>query len=167
MTTLLLGGDWTGQRSGAALIQSWGRGSCEGDNNGADGEISSTATGLFPYGRHALTPQLGLWAIAGYGWGNSPSTPMVRMRPSPTPPWAWLPSDWMGAPGWGQWRHQPHHHRPFADGEDPLGSGGRAGLLRGQPLPPLPGAGACQTLSTFPWGLPPPHHGVGHPARRW
>ncbi len=71
--------------------QSWGRGSCEGDNNGADGEISSTTT-----------PQLGLWAIASYGWGNSPSTPVRRMRPSPTPPWAWLPSDWTGAPGWGQ-----------------------------------------------------------------
>ncbi len=35
--------------------------------NGADGEISSTATGLFPYGRHALTPRLGPWAIASYG----------------------------------------------------------------------------------------------------
>ena len=27
-------------------------------------------TGLFPYGRYALTPRLGLWAIAGHGWGK-------------------------------------------------------------------------------------------------
>ncbi|MCY4055630.1 MAG: hypothetical protein OXF67_07130, partial [Cyanobacteria bacterium MAG CAR4_bin_6] len=27
-------------------------------------------TGLFPYGRYALTPRLGVWAVAGYGWGT-------------------------------------------------------------------------------------------------
>ena len=31
----------------------------EGDTD-AEGEISSTVTGLFPYGRYALTPRLGL-----------------------------------------------------------------------------------------------------------
>ena len=71
VTTLLLGADWTGQhwQAGAALSQSWGSGSYDGDN-GADGEITSTVTGLFPYGRYALTPRLGLWAITGYGWGE-------------------------------------------------------------------------------------------------
>ena len=71
VTTLLLGADWTGRRwqAGAALSQSWGHGSYDGDND-ADGEISSTVTGLFPYGRYALTPRLGLWAVAGYGWGQ-------------------------------------------------------------------------------------------------
>ena len=71
VTTLLLGGDWTGRRwqAGAAVSQSWGHGSYDGDND-ADGEISSTVTGLFPYGRYALTPRLGLWAVAGYGWGQ-------------------------------------------------------------------------------------------------
>ncbi len=46
-------------------------------------------TGVFPYGRYALTPRLGLWAVAGYGWGQlslnpdgpgddaTPSTPMT------------------------------------------------------------------------------------------
>ena len=71
VTTLLLGADWTGQhwQAGAALSQSWGSGSYDGEN-GADGEITSTVTGLFPYGRYALTPRLGLWAVAGHGWGE-------------------------------------------------------------------------------------------------
>ena len=71
VTTLLLGADWHTEhwQAGAALSQSWGSGSYDGDN-GADGEISSTVTGLFPYGRYALTPRLGLWAITGYGWGE-------------------------------------------------------------------------------------------------
>ena len=71
VTTLLLGTDWTGQhwQAGAALSQSWGSGSYDGEN-GADGEITNTMTGLFPYGRYALTPRLGLWAVAGHGWGE-------------------------------------------------------------------------------------------------
>ena len=71
VTTLLLGADWHTEhwQAGAALSQSWGSGSYDGEN-GADGEITSTVTGLFPYGRYALTPRLGLWAIAGYGWGE-------------------------------------------------------------------------------------------------
>ena len=73
VTTLLLGTDWSTGRwqAGAALSQSWGSGSYEGDNEDvADGRISSVITGLFPYGRYALTPRLGLWATAGYGWGE-------------------------------------------------------------------------------------------------
>ena len=71
VTTLLLGADWSrqGWQAGAALSQSWGNGSYEGDNS-SEGEITSTVTGLFPYGRYALTPRLGLWAVAGYGWGQ-------------------------------------------------------------------------------------------------
>ncbi len=71
VTTLLLGADWSAQRwlAGAALSQSWGSGSYGGDS-GAGGETSSTLTGLFPYGRYALTPRLGIWTTAGYGWGQ-------------------------------------------------------------------------------------------------
>ena len=71
VTTLLLGADWHTEhwQAGAALSQSWGSGSYDGEN-GADGEITSTVTGLFPYGRYALTPRLGLWAVAGHGWGE-------------------------------------------------------------------------------------------------
>ena len=73
VTTLLLGADWSTGRwqAGAALSQSWGTGSYDGDNHDiADGRITSLLTGLFPYGRYALTPRLGLWATAGYGWGE-------------------------------------------------------------------------------------------------
>ena len=77
VTTLLLGADWSRQRwqAGAALSQSWGSGSYESEGNGAEGEITSTVTGLFPYGRYALTPRLGLWAVAGYGWGQLSLSP--------------------------------------------------------------------------------------------
>ena len=71
VTTALVGAEWNTQRwrAGAALSHSWGNGSYQGEGDGADGRISSTLTGIFPYGRYALTPRLGVWATAGYGWG--------------------------------------------------------------------------------------------------
>ncbi len=71
VTTLLLGADWSTGRwqAGAALSHSWGNGSYDGEDD-ADGEISTSLTGLFPYGRYALSPRLDLWATAGYGWGQ-------------------------------------------------------------------------------------------------
>ena len=71
VTTALVGAEWNTQRwqAGAALSHSWGNGSYQGEADGADGRISSSLTGVFPYGRYALTPRLGLWATAGYGWG--------------------------------------------------------------------------------------------------
>ncbi len=87
VTTALLGVDWTGQRwqAGAALSQSWGHGSYGGDH-GADGQITTTLTGVFPYGRMA-TPRLGLWAVAGYGWGQlslKPDGTEDEIKPSTT-----------------------------------------------------------------------------------
>ena len=72
VTTALVGAEWSTQRwrAGAALSHSWGNGSYQGEGGGADGRISSSLTGIFPYGRYALTPRLGIWATAGYGWGN-------------------------------------------------------------------------------------------------
>ena len=70
--TALLGAEWSNERwrAGAALSHSWGNGSHQGEGDAADGRISSSLTGIFPYGRYALTPRLGVWATAGYGWGN-------------------------------------------------------------------------------------------------
>ena len=90
VTTALVGADWSTERwrAGAALSHSWGSGSYGEDNNN-DADISTTLTGVFPYGRYGLTPRLGIWAVAGYGWGDlslkpdgdgtdySPSTTMV------------------------------------------------------------------------------------------
>ena len=72
VTTALVGAEWSRERwqAGAALSHSWGNGSYQGEGDGADGRISSSLTGVFPYGRYALTPRLGVWATAGYGWGN-------------------------------------------------------------------------------------------------
>ncbi|MCY4235036.1 MAG: autotransporter outer membrane beta-barrel domain-containing protein [Cyanobacteria bacterium MAG CAR2_bin_4] len=73
VTTALVGADWRAGRwqVGAALSRSWGNGSYEGKgDNGDDGRISATLTGLFPYGRYALSPRLGMWATGGYGWGS-------------------------------------------------------------------------------------------------
>ena len=79
VTTALLGAEWSGARwqAGAALSHSWGSGGYAGDNTDttedtivADGDITTTLTGIFPYGRYGLTPRLGIWATAGYGWGD-------------------------------------------------------------------------------------------------
>ena len=71
VTTALLGAEWNAERwqAGAALSHSWGNGSYEAEN-GMEGEITTTMTGLYPYGRYALSPRLGIWASAGYGWGT-------------------------------------------------------------------------------------------------
>ena len=72
--TALLGADWRTERwqAGAALSHSWGNGSYTGEDDGhGAGKISSAVmTGLFPYSRYALSPRLGVWAVAGYGWGR-------------------------------------------------------------------------------------------------
>ncbi|WP_025782642.1 autotransporter outer membrane beta-barrel domain-containing protein, partial [Candidatus Synechococcus spongiarum] len=73
VSTALVGADWRMERwlAGAALSHSWGTGGYEreGDNDGG-ADFSSTLLGLFPYGRYALTPRLGVWAVAGYGRGE-------------------------------------------------------------------------------------------------
>ena len=73
VSTALVGADWRTQRwqAGAALARSWGNGSYGGggDQQG-DAALGGALTGLFPYGRYALTPRLGVWAVAGYGWGS-------------------------------------------------------------------------------------------------
>ena len=75
VTTALVGADWRTERwrAGAVISHSWGSGSyeAEGESSGdRDGDSSSTMTGLFPYGRYGITPRLGIWAVAGYGWGQ-------------------------------------------------------------------------------------------------
>ena len=75
VTTALLGAEWRSERwrAGAALSHSRGSGSYQG-GRGA-GDVSGALTGLFPYGRYALTPRLGIWATAGYGWGSLSHNP--------------------------------------------------------------------------------------------
>ena len=75
VTTAVVGAEWSSERwrAGAALSHSRGSGAFQG-GRGA-GDISGSLTGLFPYGRYALTPRLGIWATAGYGWGSLSHNP--------------------------------------------------------------------------------------------
>ena len=70
----LLGADWTRERWTTGLMLSHARG--EGGYRGADsGEVSSTVTGLYPYGRYALSERVTVWGAAGYGAGTLTLTP--------------------------------------------------------------------------------------------
>ncbi len=74
VTGAMLGADWTRERSTLGLMLSHARG--EGSYRGADsGKVSSTVTGLYPYGRYALTDRVTVWGAAGYGVGTLTLTP--------------------------------------------------------------------------------------------
>ena len=70
VTSAMLGADWTGGRAtaGVALAHSRGEGSYR--SPGGDGEAESTLTGLYPYGRYALSERVSFWGVAGYGAGT-------------------------------------------------------------------------------------------------
>ena len=66
-------------------------GVCRGDGEGA---VESTLTGLYPYGRYALSERVSVWGVAGYGEGELVLTPQDAA--------AALETDmnlWMGAVG--------------------------------------------------------------------
>ena len=74
VTGAMLGADWTRERSTLGLMLSHARG--EGSYRGADsGKVSSTVTGLYPYGRYAVTDRVTVWGAAGYGAGTLTLTP--------------------------------------------------------------------------------------------
>ena len=74
VTGAMLGADWTRERWTTGLMLSHARG--EGSYRGADsGKVSSTVTGLYPYGRYAVTDRVTLWGSAGYGAGTLTLTP--------------------------------------------------------------------------------------------
>ena len=75
VTGALLGTDWTRERFSAGLVLSHARG--EGSyRQGADsGEVASTLTGLYPWGRGALSDRVTAWGAAGYGAGTLTLTP--------------------------------------------------------------------------------------------
>ena len=90
----LLGADWARGRSTAGLVVSHSRGeggyrassrserhfeaSSRSERNPGEagaGTVSSTLTGLYPWGRHALTERVSVWGVAGYGEGTLTLTP--------------------------------------------------------------------------------------------
>ncbi len=70
----LLGADFRRDRAvlGLALAHSRGDGSYRGAGSG---EVESTLTGLYPYGRYEAGERLSLWGIAGLGAGTLTLTP--------------------------------------------------------------------------------------------
>ena len=70
VTSAMLGADWTGGRATAGLALAHSRGEGSYRSPGGDGEAESTLTGLYPYGRYALSERVSLWGVAGYGAGT-------------------------------------------------------------------------------------------------
>ena len=79
----LIGADWSGGRTAAGLIVGHSRGEGgyragaggSGSESGTGGTVSSTLTGLYPWGRYALTDRIEVWGVAGYGEGALTLTP--------------------------------------------------------------------------------------------
>ena len=76
----MLGADWTGGRdrpgsgagawtAGLLLAHSrgegsyWGAADGAGGNDGTGGTVSSSVTGLYPYGRYRVTDRVTLWGV--------------------------------------------------------------------------------------------------------
>ncbi len=74
VASALLGADFRRDRAtmGLALAHSRGDGSYRGAGSG---EVESTLTGLYPYGRYEASERLSLWGIAGWGSGTLTLTP--------------------------------------------------------------------------------------------
>ncbi len=74
VASVLLGTDWARERWSAGLVVSHARG--EGGYRGeGGGAVDSTLTGLYPWGRYAMTDRVTLWGAAGYGSGTLTLTP--------------------------------------------------------------------------------------------
>ena len=73
------GADWRRETwtAGLLLSRSEGEGSYRGDG---EGTVSSTLTGLYPYGRHAVNDRVTVWGVAGYGARTLTLTPR---KPAP------------------------------------------------------------------------------------
>ena len=82
----MLGADWTGGRdrpgsgagawtAGLLLAHSRGEGSYRGAGGSTGGTLSSSVTGLYPYGRYRVTDRVALWGVASYGAGMLTLTP--------------------------------------------------------------------------------------------
>ena len=71
----LLGAEWARERSTLGLILSHSRGEGGYRGDAGSGTVSSTLTGLYPWGRHALNERVTVWGVAGYGAGTLTLTP--------------------------------------------------------------------------------------------
>ena len=75
VASAMLGADFMLGRGTAGLVvaHSLGEGGYRSPNG--EGEVESTLTGLYPWGRYAASERLSLWGVAGYGAGTLRLTP--------------------------------------------------------------------------------------------
>ncbi len=79
VATGLLGADWARADWAAGLMVGHSRG--EGDYRGQGaGTVSSSLTGLYPWGRGALNDRVTAWGVAGYGQGTLTLEPEGQAR---------------------------------------------------------------------------------------
>ena len=77
VASVLLGADWAHERwtTGVLFSHTWATGTYQGPDAG---RVESELTGLYPYGRHAVSERISLWGVAGYGVGTLTLTPDAR-----------------------------------------------------------------------------------------
>ena len=75
VTSAMLGADWAMGRGSVGLVLSHSRGEGGFRSGAGDGEVESTLTGLYPWGRYALSERLTAWSVVGYGSGELVLTP--------------------------------------------------------------------------------------------
>ena len=70
--TAMLGASSSGSALtlGLLMAHSRGNGSYRSADNGPEGKLRSTVTGLYPYVGYRLTPRLNVWGVAGTGAGS-------------------------------------------------------------------------------------------------
>ena len=66
----MFGVDWVREKATAGLVVAHSRGEGGYRSDSAGGEVESTLTGLYPYGRYAASEQVSVWGVAGYGAGT-------------------------------------------------------------------------------------------------
>ena len=70
-----VGADWTRAALTAGLMVAHSRGEGSYRSGAGGGEASSTLTGLYPFGRYAVSEGVALWGVMGYGEGTFTLTP--------------------------------------------------------------------------------------------
>ena len=78
VTSTMLGADFATGRATAGLMLSHSRGEGGYRSDAGDGEVSSTLTGLYPYGRYRVSEDVSVWGVLGYGAGALTLTPEDR-----------------------------------------------------------------------------------------
>ena len=71
----MLGADFSRERGTVGLMLGHSRGAGGYRSPSAEGEVESTLTGLYPYGRYDVSERLTVWGVAGYGEGTLTLTP--------------------------------------------------------------------------------------------